>query len=81
MYFIVSGTSDVKADTDAETMAKKEQERVEFAAFEDELEFFKALGETPLAKNAFFIRTMADSVFNGEGTEGITPGRLYILAF
>ena len=46
----------------------------EFAEFENEQEFFKALGNTPLAQNPFFVRTMAEAAFNGNGTEGIEPG-------
>ena len=59
-------------------MAKeKDNEEVdleEFAEFENEQEFFKALGKTPLVKNPFFVRSMADNVFNGNGTEGIEAG-------
>ena len=46
----------------------------EFSQFENEQEFFKALGDSPYAKNPFLVRTMAETLFNGSGTEGIKPG-------
>ena len=57
-------------------MADAEEQLEAFAEFEDDQGFFKALGNTPLAKNAFFIRLMGDSYFTGDGTEGIAPGTL-----
>ena len=57
-------------------MADAEEQAEELAEYEDVQSFFKALGETPLAKNPFFIRLMADGHFNGEATEGIAPGKL-----
>ena len=59
-----------------EEIATAEEQADELAEYEDVQSFFSALGETPLAKNPFFIRLMADGHFNGEGTEGIAPGRL-----
>ena len=50
-----------------------------FKEFENKLRLQEALGETPLAKNPFFIRTMADPVFTGNGTEGVEPGKKCIL--
>ena len=55
-------------------MAEGEAEMEEFAAFENEQELFKALGKTPLVKNAFYVRLIADSKFTADGTEGMTPG-------
>ena len=46
-----------------------------FKEFENKLRLQEALGETPLAKNPFFIRTMSDPVFTGNGTEGVEPGK------
>ena len=45
-----------------------------FKEFENKMRLQEALGETPLAKNPFFIRTMSDPVFSGNGTEGVEPG-------
>ena len=45
-----------------------------FKEFENKMRLQEALGETPLAKNPFFIRTMSDPVFTGNGTEGVEPG-------
>ena len=46
-----------------------------FKEFENKMALQQALGETPLAKNPFFIRTMSDPVFTGNGTEGVEPGK------
>ena len=46
-----------------------------FKEFENKMRLQEALGETPLAKNPFFIRTMGDPVFTGNGTEGAEPGK------
>ena len=59
-----------------EEVVTAEEQAEELADYEDVQSFFSALAETPLAKNPFFIRFMADGHFNGEGTEGIAPGRL-----
>ena len=45
-----------------------------FAEFENPRTMMAALGETPLAKNQFFLRVMSDPIFTGNGTEGIEPG-------
>ena len=50
-----------------------------FKEFENKMALQQALGETPLAKNPFFIRTMSDPVFTGNGTEGVEPGKKCIL--
>ena len=59
----------------AEEKTNEKVDLEDVAEFENEQEFFKALGNTPLAKNPFFVRSMADNVFNGNGTEGIEPGK------
>jgi len=42
---------------------------------EEKAEMFSQLGKLPLAKNPFFIKSIANSgQFDGEGTEGMTPG-------
>ena len=46
-----------------------------FKEFENKLRLQEALGETPLAKNPFFIRTMSDPMMTGNGTEGVEPGK------
>ena len=51
--------------------AEKEDER--FKEFENDLTFFEALGNSPLAKNPFFLRNMGNK-FTGNGTEGLEPG-------
>ena len=41
----------------------------------EKAEMFSQLGKLPLAKNPFFIKSIANSgQFEGEGTEGMTPG-------
>ena len=52
--------------------AEKEDER--FKEFENDLTFFEALGNSPLAKNPFFLRNMGNK-FTGNGTEGLEPGK------
>ena len=53
-----------------------------FKEFENKMRLQEALGETPLAKNPFFIRTMSDPVFTGNGTEGVEPGNtIYLFYF
>ena len=69
------GTSDVEEEMPRNITAEEEAEFEEFAQFSNEQEFFQALGETPLVKNPFFIRQVADAQFNGDGTEGIVPGK------
>ena len=50
-----------------------------FKEFENKLKLQEALGETPLAKNPFFLRSMGDPVFTGNGTEGVEPGNKIFL--
>ena len=43
----------------------------------EKAEMFSQLGKLPLAKNPFFIKSIANSgQFDGEGTEGMAPGNL-----
>ena len=46
----------------------------------EKAEMFSQLGKLPLAKNPFFIKSIANSgQFDGEGTEGMAPGNPTIL--
>ena len=46
----------------------------------EKAEMFAQLGKLPLAKNPFFVKSIAMSgQFDGEGTEGMTPGELLVL--
>ena len=41
---------------------------------------FAQLGKLPLSKNPFFIKSIATSgQFDGEGTEGMTPGEAALI--
>ena len=60
---------------------KEEVDLDEFAEFENQQEYIQALGKTPLVQNPFFVRTMADAAFIGDGTEGIEPGKEIIAAY
>ncbi len=43
----------------------------------EKAEMFAQLGKLPLAKNPFFIKSIANSgQFDGEGTEGMAPGEV-----
>ena len=54
--------------------SKDEKEDDRFKEFENDLTFFEALGNSPLAKNPFFLRNMGNK-FTGNGTEGLEPGK------
>lgn len=58
--------------------AEKDDER--FKEFENDLTFFEALGNSPLAKNPFFLRNMGNK-FTGNGTEGLEPGRKFFMKY
>jgi hypothetical protein len=48
----------------------------------EKAEMFAQLGKLPLSKNPFFIKSIAMSgQFDGEGTEGMTPGANVIKLF
>ena len=70
VYFVGNGDEIIEDEMDPDLFA----EFTDGTESENGRNLMRALGDTPLSKNQFFIRTMSDGKFNGNGTEGLEPG-------